>query len=81
MINFNWIQIFADAGTVVNTLVSNGTSNYTNAYTGEAVAASPATNTMAPELKTFYDTELIENARVEMFYAQAETAQERRHHC
>ena len=40
MINFNWIQIFADAGTVVNTLVSNGTSNYTNAYTGEAVAAS-----------------------------------------
>ena len=48
MTNFNWIQIFADAGTVVNTLVSNGTSNYTNAYTGEAVAASPATNTMAP---------------------------------
>lgn len=70
MINFKWIQIFADAGTVVNTLVSNGTSNYTNAYTGEAVAASPATNTMAPELKTFYDTELLENARVEMFYAQ-----------
>ena len=34
MINFNWIQIFADAGTVVNTLVSNGTSYYTNAYTG-----------------------------------------------
>ena len=66
MIDFNWLQLFADAGTVVNTLVNNGTSNYTNAYTGDAVAA----NTLAPELKTFYDTELLENARTEMFYAQ-----------
>ena len=70
MIDFNWLQLFADAGTVVNTLVNNGTSNYTNAYTGEAVAASPSSNTLAPELKTFYDTELLENARTEMFYAQ-----------
>ena len=70
MIDFNWLQLFADAGTVVNTLVNNGTSNYTNAYTGEAVAANPSTNTLAPELKTFYDTELLENARTEMFYAQ-----------
>ena len=70
MIDFNWLQLFADAGTVVNTLVNNGTSNYTNAYTGEAVAASPSTNTLAQELKTFYDTELLENARTEMFYAQ-----------
>ena len=70
MIDFNWLQIFADAGTVVNTLVNNGTSNYTNAYTGDAVAANPSTNTLAPELKTFYDTELLENARTEMFYAQ-----------
>lgn len=70
MINFNWLQLFADAGTVVNTLVNNGTSNYTNAYTGDAVAANPSTNTLAPELKTFYDTELLENARTEMFYAQ-----------
>lgn len=70
MIDFNWLQLFADAGTVVNTLVNNGTSNYTNAYTGDAVAASPSTNTLAPELTTFYDTELLENARTEMFYAQ-----------
>ena len=70
MIDFNWLQLFADAGTVVNTLANNGTSNYTNAYTDEAVAASPSTNTLAPELKTFYDTELLENARTEMFYAQ-----------
>lgn len=70
MTDFNWLQLFADAGTVVNTLVNNGTSNYTNAYTGDAVAANPSTNTLAPELKTFYDTELLENARTEMFYAQ-----------
>ena len=70
MIDFNWLQLFADAGSVVNTLVNNGTSNYTNAYTGDAVAANPSTNTLAPELKTFYDTELLENARTEMFYAQ-----------
>ena len=70
MIDFNWLQLFADAGTVVNTLVNNGTSNYTNAYTGDAVAANPSTNTLAPELKTFYDTELLQNARTEMFYAQ-----------
>lgn len=70
MNDFNWLQLFADAGTVVNTLVNNGTSNYTNAYTGDAVAANPSTNTLAPELKTFYDTELLENARTEMFYAQ-----------
>lgn len=70
MIDFNWLQLFADAGTVVNTLVNNGTSNYTNAYTGDAVAANPSTNTLAPEFKTFYDTELLENARTEMFYAQ-----------
>ena len=70
MINTNWLQLFADAGTLVNTITNNGTSNYTNAYTGEAIAANPSTNTLAPELKTFYDTELLENARVEMFYAQ-----------
>lgn len=70
MTNFNWIQLFADAGTVVNTLVNNGTSNYTNAYTGAAVVADPITNTLAPELKTFYDTELLENTRIETFYAQ-----------
>ena len=70
MIDFNWLQLFADAGTVVNTLVNNGTSNYTNAYTGDAVAADLSTSSLAPELKTFYDTELLENARTEMFYAQ-----------
>jgi N4-gp56 family major capsid protein len=58
------LQLFADAGTVVN-----ATGNYVNAYTGDVTAFEGA-NTLSGELKTFYDTELLENARVEMFYAQ-----------
>lgn len=55
------LQLFADAGTNVN--VTTGT---VNAYTG----AATNTTAMDPTLKTFYDTELLENARVEMYYAQ-----------
>jgi N4-gp56 family major capsid protein len=55
------LQLFADAGTVVMT--TGGTAN---AYTGETAA----TGAMSSTLKEFYDTELLENARVEMFYAQ-----------
>lgn len=58
------LQLFADAGDVVNTL----TNGYVNAHTGDQVDAGG--NSLAGELKTFYDTELLENARVEMFYAQ-----------
>lgn len=58
------LQLFADAGSVVN-----ATGNYVNAYTGETQAFD-ANNTFEGELKTFYDTELLENARVDMFYAQ-----------
>ena len=58
------LQLFAEAGTLVN-----ATGNYVNAYTGETTAFS-GTNTLNGELKTFYDTELLENARIEMFYAQ-----------
>ena len=58
------LQLFADAGTLVN-----ATGNYVNASTGTTTAFD-ATHTLAPELKTFYDTELLENARAEMFYAQ-----------
>ena len=63
-ININ-LQLFAEAGTLVNSL----TNGYVNANTG-ATQAFDGTNTLAGELKTFYDTELLENARVEMFYAQ-----------
>ena len=58
------LQMFADAGTLVN-----ATGNYVDAYTG-ATQAFDGVNTLSGELKTFYDTELLENARVEMFYAQ-----------
>ena len=58
------LQLFAEAGTVVN-----ATGNYVNAYTGDTQAFD-GVNTLSGELKTFYDTELLENARVEMFYAQ-----------
>ena len=64
MFLFDFIQLFADAGTVVN-----ATGGYVNASTGSLEGFS-GVNTLAPELKTFYDTELLENARVEMFYAQ-----------
>ena len=56
------LQLFADgAGAVVNT-----TTGTVNAYTG----AANTRNAMNGELKTFYDTEMLENARAEMFYAQ-----------
>ena len=58
------LQLFADAGTVVN-----ATNGYVNAGTG-AVTNFDSGNSLAGELKTFYDTELLENARVDMFYAQ-----------
>ena len=64
IINLFNLQMFADAGTVVN-----ATGNYVNAYTGD-VTAFDGVNTLSGELKTFYDTELLENARVELFYAQ-----------
>ena len=58
------LQLFAEAGNVVN-----ATEGYVNAYTGDTTAFS-GDNTLSQELKTFYDTELLENARVELFYAQ-----------
>ena len=58
------LQLFADAGTLVN-----ATGNYVNAGTGETTSFS-GVNTLSGALKTFYDTELLENARVELFYAQ-----------
>ena len=56
------LQLFAEAGTLVNSL----TNGYVNAYDG----TKETTTALSGELKTFYDTELLENARVEMFYAQ-----------
>lgn len=58
------LQMFADAGTLVNT-----TGNYVNAYTGDAQNFDSA-NTLSPTMKTYYDTELLENARPSLIHAQ-----------
>lgn len=60
------LQYFADAGTLVNATVG-----YVNAGDGSVTEFdSNGPNTLSPEIKAFYDTELLENARTEMFYAQ-----------
>lgn len=58
------LQLFADAGTLVN-----GTQNFVNSYTGETTAFTD-THSMQSEMKTFYDTELLENTKPELYYAQ-----------
>ena len=58
------IQLFADAASVIN-----ATSGYVDGATG-AVTQFSGTNTLSPEMKTFYDTELLENARSELFHTQ-----------
>ena len=55
------LQRFAQAGTVTN--VTNGT---TNAYTG----AHTTTTAMSPTMKTYYDTELLENTRDRLIFQQ-----------
>ena len=60
------LQLFAEVGALVN-----ATGNYVNAHTGETTAFDASKGlTLDPTIKTFYDTELLENARVEMYYAQ-----------
>ncbi|MBQ7435005.1 MAG: N4-gp56 family major capsid protein [Oscillospiraceae bacterium] len=58
------LQYFAEAGDNIN-----ATENMVNAYTGVETPRT-SSNDMAPELKAFYDTELLENARAELYYAQ-----------
>lgn len=63
MIKLN-LQLFADAGTLVN-----ATSTYINASTG-ATTAFDGTNTLTSTMKTFYDTLMLENARDNLVFAQ-----------
>lgn len=58
------LQLFADAGTMVN-----ATDGYVNAYTGEREGFS-GKNSLSSLMKTFYDTELLENARAELYHTQ-----------
>ena len=59
------LQIFAAGGGVL----TNATGNYVNSYTGDTTSFS-GSNTLAIELKDFYDTELLENTRMQLIYAQ-----------
>ena len=59
----NSLQLFADAGTLVN-----GTANAVNAYTGEPAPGTEGA--MSSTMKTYYDTELLENAREKLVYSQ-----------
>ena len=58
------LQLFANAGDVVNT-----TTQYVNANTG-ATTAFDDVNKLSDTLKGFYDTELLENTRTGLYYAQ-----------
>ena len=57
------LQMFA-AGDVVN-----ATTSYVNSTTG-VTTAFEGVNTLSPTMKTYYDTELLENARSELIFAQ-----------
>ena len=58
------LNLFSDAGTLVN-----ATGNYVNAYTGSTTSFS-GTDDLTPTMKTFYDTELLENHRDKLIFAQ-----------
>ena len=65
---FLYLQLFA--GSAANTAI-NGTAAIINSATGVATPRSKEAGTnMAEELKDFYDTELLENARIKLYYAQ-----------
>lgn len=59
------LQLFAEAGTLVN-----ATQNYVNAYTGETTSFTPGSDDLSTLNKTFYDTELLDNAREKLVFAQ-----------
>ena len=61
MIKLN-LQHFAEAGTLVN-----ATGDYVNAYDG-SVTPFDQINTLSSTMKTYYDTELLENARAELVH-------------
>ena len=55
------LQIFADAGSVVNT-----TTGTADAYNGNVTPSAAMSSTM----KTYYDTDLLENARPRLIFTQ-----------
>ena len=61
------LRMFDNYGGGTNVAALGG---YTNAYTGAVTEYSQANGTMTPTLKQFYDTELLENARDKLIFAQ-----------
>ena len=59
------LQLFADAGSLVNT-----TSQYVDAYTGEGTPFTPGTADLSSLDKTYYDTTVLDNARDQLIYTQ-----------
>lgn len=59
------LQLFAEGGEVIT-----GSTNYPNAYDSSQSQAFDSTNKMTPTMKTYYDTELLENARNEFYFEQ-----------
>lgn len=60
------LQYFAEAGTLVN-----ATTRYQNAYDASSYTNfTPGGDDLSPLNKTFYDTELLDNARDQLIFAQ-----------
>ena len=59
------LQLFAEAGTVVNAL-----AGYTNAYTGDVTGFTPGGDDLGPLNKTFFETDMLDNTRDQMIYGQ-----------
>lgn len=57
-------QLFADVGTLVNTQIG-----YQNAYTGEVTEFS-GVNDLTVGNKTYYETDMLENAREKLIFGQ-----------
>ena len=66
--NFDHCAFGPDSGGQGGYPVAN-TGNYTNAYTGQETPFD-GKNTMAPQIKAWYNTEALENARSNHIYAQ-----------
>ena len=59
------LQRFAEAGTLVNTMVG-----YRNAYTGDVTTFTPGGDDLSSLNKVFYDTALLDNARDQLIFTQ-----------
>lgn len=59
------LQLFAEAGTVVNAL-----AGYTNAYTGDVTGFTPGGDDLGPLNKTFFETDMLDNTRDQMIFGQ-----------